>query len=48
MKCETCGEEISEEQKECNERIAQSTETERLDMCSLCWEDYVHHAITGD
>jgi len=45
--CVDCGKLLSISEKEKNDAIAKKRGIKRLDMCSRCWEDYCHHAITG-
>ena len=47
MKCEDCGKEISKEQDKENSRIAEKTQTKKLNMCSNCWTDFCYHVETG-
>jgi hypothetical protein len=45
MKCE-CGKELTREEMELNDKIAKNVK--RLDYCEDCWDNYCHHAITGE
>lgn len=46
MKCSNCKKELTVKEVEKNDYIAKYTK--RLDFCIDCWNDYCHHAITGD
>lgn len=43
-----CGLSLTENEIKTNEKIAKETGSPKLNMCSLCWDDYCHHAETGE
>ena len=47
MQCQ-CGNTITERQDKQNDEIAKDSNTKKVNMCDSCWEDYCHHALTGD
>jgi len=44
-KCE-CGKTLSLEEIKLNDKIAKTVR--RLDYCTECWDNYCHHAMTGE